>query len=78
MRLRYQEFIFMRSRLLPPLVLAALAIGLWVMPSVGTQGQGTLGDRYVHADRALFEADRHARRALDAGDAAARSAVSAL
>ena len=68
----------MRSRLLPPLLLAALAIGLWVMPSVGTQGQGTLGDRYVHADRVLFEPDRHARRALDAGDAAAGSAVSAL
>ena len=54
---------------------AALAIGLWVVPSAGTQGQGTLGDRFVHADRALVGGSDDARAALRTGDSEAAAAV---
>ncbi|MGI4876606.1 MAG: hypothetical protein ACRYG4_03895 [Janthinobacterium lividum] len=41
----------------PTLVITlGLAGALWVMPSVGTQGMGTMGQRYAHPDRAVFDA----------------------
>ncbi len=42
---------------------ASLALALWVMPSVGTRGQGTIGDRFSHADRSLVS-DNAAGHAL--------------
>lgn len=38
----------------------ALAAALWVVPSVGTLGQGTLGDRFIHPDRNLVPVDGRA------------------
>lgn len=35
-----------------------LAATLWVMPSVGTQGMGTIGARVTHPDRSLVDAPR--------------------
>lgn len=45
----------MSKRLLPPLVIVALAATLWVVPSIGSQGMGTIGERSWHADRSLIE-----------------------
>lgn len=36
-------------------VVASLALALWIVPSVGTHGQGTIGDRFVHADRGFVD-----------------------
>lgn len=33
----------------------SLAIGLAALPTIGTQGMGTLGDRFVHPDSLLFK-----------------------
>lgn len=58
---------------------AVLALALWVVPSVGTRGQGTLGDRFSHPDRGLIAADAAAdRAALVRADAAVVQAVAAL
>ena len=43
-------------------LLAASAIVLWIVPSIGTQGMGTIGRRIVHTDAALFDTNP-ARRA---------------
>lgn len=43
----------MTSRALQITASAVLAAALWIVPSVGTRGQGTLGDRFVHPDRTL-------------------------
>lgn len=55
-------------------ITACLATTLWMMPSVGTRGQGTLGDRFTHADRRLVD-DTVAGRAVlrRADDQLARS-----
>lgn len=34
---------------------ASIALALWVVPSLGTQGMGTIGQRYTHPDRAMIE-----------------------
>jgi hypothetical protein len=47
----------MSKRLLPPLAIVALAATLWVVPSIGSQGMGTLGERVWHADRSLIDRD---------------------
>lgn len=47
----------MTSRVLQITASAVLAAALWIVPSVGTRGQGTLGDRFVHPDRALVAAN---------------------
>ncbi len=56
----------------------ALTLALWVMPSAGSRGQGTIGDRFAHADRAIIGSDAEARRVLGRADAVAASAVAAL
>lgn len=69
----------MTSRVFQIVSAGLLAIALWVVPSVGTRGQGTLGDRFSHPDRGLVAADVAAdRRTLLRADAAAASAVSGL
>lgn len=68
----------MRPRLLSLSALSVMALGLWVMPSVGTQGQGTLGDSFVHADKAVFKSDPQSRSVLGAGDAIVARAINRL
>ena len=35
---------------------ASIALALWVVPSLGTQGMGTIGQRFSHPDRNIIEA----------------------
>lgn len=56
----------------------AVAAALWVVPSVGTRGQGTLGDRFVHADRSVVGNGAAARATLMRADAAVAAAVAAF
>jgi hypothetical protein len=56
----------------------ALTALFWVVPSANTRGQGTLGDRFVHADRAIVGGDARARQVLARADRTAARAVSAL
>ncbi len=49
------------------IVLVALAALLWIVPSVGTQGMGTIGHGFTHADSDLIDPA--------ADDAVARDAV---
>lgn len=46
----------MSRRSIPVLAVLTLAATLWVVPSIGSQGMGTIGERYDHADRELFRA----------------------
>ena len=57
---------------------AALAAALWVVPSVGTRGQGTLGDRFVHADRAIVADTAEGRAVLARADAQVAVAIAGL
>jgi hypothetical protein len=73
----------MTSRVLQLAATAVLAAALWVVPSVGTRGQGTLGDRFVHPDRSLLTAVSPAetareRAALTKADAMVARAVGGL
>jgi hypothetical protein len=43
----------MFSRIFPTLAVMALAGTLWVVPSIGSQGMGTIGERFHHSDRGL-------------------------
>ncbi|TRW14158.1 hypothetical protein [Glacieibacterium frigidum] len=55
-----------------------LAAVLWVVPSIGTQGMGTIGQRFAHADRALVEANADAaalRPTLLSADAQVEAAL---
>lgn len=48
------------------LLLAGLTAVLWIVPSIGTQGMGTIGQRVAHPDAGLIDtvaADRTAARA---------------
>ena len=45
----------MPKRMIPPLAVVALAAILWVVPSIGSQGLGTIGEPFGHADRTLVE-----------------------
>lgn len=36
-------------------LIAVIAAALWVVPSLGTQGMGTIGKRFSHPDRDLVE-----------------------
>ena len=45
----------MSSRAL--LLLGVTTAVLWVVPSIGTQGMGTVGQQIVHPDAPLFDAD---------------------
>lgn len=42
-------------------IIAASTAALWVFPSFGTQGMGTLRQAYGHTDRQLFTAPISAR-----------------
>lgn len=57
---------------------AALAAALWVIPSVGTRGQGTLGDRFVHTDETLVPPTAEGRDLLDTADTIVAAAVAGL
>ena len=61
---------------------AVLAAALWIVPSVGTRGQGTLGDRFAHPDRAVMTAaedpDAATRAVLSRADALVARAVAGL
>ncbi len=56
---------------------AVLAAALWVVPSVGTRGQGTLGDRFTHPDRGIFGEDARSRELLARTDAIVAAAAAA-
>lgn len=56
----------------------ALTLALWVVPSAGSRGQGTIGDRFSHADRGIVGSDAEARRVLARADIIAAGAVIAL
>lgn len=50
-----------------PLLLGAATLVLWFVPSVGTQGMGTIGQRVAHPDAVLFDTlaiDRSAARVM--------------
>ena len=72
----------MTRRLPPALAILGLAAVLWVVPSVGTQGMGTIGQRFTHPDSVLVDphADSErervvARTTLQAADAATEAAL---
>ncbi|WP_419813969.1 hypothetical protein [Glacieibacterium sp.] len=44
----------MRSSFYPVLAAVILSGVLWVIPSLGTQGMGTIGQRFAHVDRDLM------------------------
>ena len=62
-----------------PTFLAAATVVLWFVPSIGTQGMGTIGQPVAHPDASLFDtsaSDRAAARAmLDQADHIAEVAV---
>lgn len=69
---------FMAVPALPVMTVLGLAAVLWVVPSMGTQGMGTIGQRFGHADRALIESGSDAaalRPALLAADAEVEAAL---
>lgn len=71
----------MKDRAITYTATAALAAALWIVPSVGTRGQGTLGDRFVHPDRSVLsrgEPDAAARATLVRADALVAGAVAGL
>jgi hypothetical protein len=68
----------MTSRTFQLMATAVLATALWVVPSVGTRGQGTIGDRFVHADDDLVTANGSGHALLQRADAAVVRAVTAL
>ena len=69
----------MPVRFRPPLALAGLTLLLWVVPSIGSQGMGTIGQRFTHPDAVLFDtlpgARDAARTVLQQADAAAEAAL---
>lgn len=48
--------------------IAAFAMALWMVPSVGTHGQGTIGDRFVHPDRGFVADSTNGRELLMRAD----------
>ena len=68
----------MTSRVFELVTIAVLATALWIVPSVGTRGQGTLGDRFVHADRDLVASDAAGLDALRRADAVTLKAIRKL
>ena len=45
----------MSQPVLPIVAVAALAAVLWVVPSIGSQGLGAMGDQFSHVDRPLVD-----------------------
>lgn len=71
----------MKQRTIGYAATAALAAALWIVPSVGTRGQGTLGDRFVHPDREVMsndEPDAATRASLTRADAIVAGEVASL
>lgn len=72
----------MNRRMISYGMTTALAAALWIVPSVGTRGQGTLGDRFLHPDRSVMagtaEPDAGTRAALARADALVAGAVAGL
>jgi hypothetical protein len=71
----------MKQRVIGYAATAALAAALWIVPSVGTRGEGTLGDRFVHPDRGVMSAgepDAATRAMLTRADAVVAGAVAGL
>lgn len=48
------------------LIVLALTAALWIVPSVGTQGMGTIGQGFTHADSVLIDPDAATPAARDA------------
>ena len=72
----------MIRRIFPSFVIAGLALVLWVVPSVGTQGMGTIGQRFGHPDSILVDGPTPTGRSrgitrdtLQAADAAIEAAL---
>jgi len=63
-----------------PILLIGTTMLLWLVPSIGTQGIGTIGARLAHADAALFDTDSphraEAQGLLVSADRAAEIAIS--
>lgn len=57
---------------------AVFAAILWIVPSGGTQGKGTLGDRFSHADIAIVHHAETGQLQLVAADRRVVAAVNAL
>nr|WP_295660886.1 hypothetical protein [Polymorphobacter sp.] len=64
------------------LAIAGLAAVMWIVPSVGTHGMGTIGQGFIHPDSLLVDpsaetdsARRSSRFALQAADAATETAL---
>lgn len=68
----------MTSRVFQLAAAAVLATALWIVPSVGTRGQGTLGDRFDHADRDLVPPTASGRATLTRADTTVARAVAGL
>jgi hypothetical protein len=60
------------------MITVGLATAMWVVPSMGTHGQGTLGDRFVHVDRAVVRDDSTGHALLRNADRIAAAAVAGL
>ena len=57
------------------LMVAGLAVLLWVVPSVGTQGHGSRGEIVTHVDRAIVGQGASAADTLRAADEIVTKAV---
>ncbi len=68
----------MRLSVIKFVAVAGLVAAFWAVPSVGTRGQGTLGDRFVHVDRDLLADSPGARLSLRHADALVTGAVAQL
>lgn len=68
----------MASRMVQATATIVLAAALWIVPSGGSRGQGTLGDRFSHADRSLFATDPAGRDSVRRADAVAARAVAGV
>jgi len=66
----------MANRLISYGTTGIAALALWIVPSVGTRGQGTLGDRFAHADRAVMAPNDRSGAEVDVEpDAATKAAL---
>lgn len=56
----------MRRKFPPLLLTLGLAAVMWIVPSVGTQGMGTIGQGFTHADSAVIDSEADTVVARDA------------
>lgn len=76
------RWIRMKQRHSSSLAIAGIAAVMWTVPSVGTQGMGTIGQRFIHPDSVLVDPDadtdsarQSARIVLQAADSATETAL---